>query len=372
MSAFRKLTEFFKPLPARAPKQATPEEPPPSTSRSSEAEPAPQSPQPIQSDLVQEEPIREAVETPAQKPTPPTPSSVDAQFERASEPSATQSFNSSSSRRIVKNGETIIRSSDTEDDSDSSLDDLDDLLGAGPVKARKLSEDASPQSDPALTQRRSTRNRGRKTPTSHVPPSSSPEVPQYKFSLSSLVAQAEKQSAAEARLANRRRELGIQSDRKREVDEDGDSEMADSKRSPPVRGALDIAGIDTELLASVVNVDGDNNDDAAWRRLKDAMERTEALKRDDIWRFFETGVEHTLRLQHPEFPDAYKGDEMWTMDMFVSGYIEELANGGYDIPDGIVEWIFDQSMARSYFHYSPSISSEPNRETKYSTNWMMP
>lgn len=195
-----------------------------------------------------------------------------------------------SSQRVVKNGEVVIRNSDVESDSDTSLDDIDDILTAHKPPARSSPPTENdivyiPTSGRTIASSSSGKKRKTRATESSDDPFSStlPVVPKYKFSLETLVAQARKDDAAEATFARAQSLLNMPS--RYDIQGDGDGDIQ-GLRSGPFGGKLD-AG----LMATVMRERGEEND---IERLVNAMKRTEALNQAKLWSFFDAASTTTV------------------------------------------------------------------------------
>lgn len=165
------------------------------------------------------------------------------------------------SQRIVKDGKEVVISSDGEDtDSADSLDDPDFLLGP---KFRQKNQETKPI----------------RVDKAYLQTLSAPKI--YKNSLDSLVHAAVNDQKTEANVAKIRAGL-----------EPNGSRAAPSQDA----GSKTKNGIQEGVLTSALRESEDGND---FRRLMDAIRRTEALDQDRIWRFFDQ-VQMTPAA--PEFP----------------------------------------------------------------------
>ena len=232
----------------------------------------------------------------------------------------------SSSRRVVKNGEAMVKNSDEEFDSDSSLEDPEELLksyGIGHKSSPLTEPDLSNGIYPAQRVTRSMDNHKKKGPR-ELPP-----VPKYKFSLGTLVAKAEKDDAAEAGV-EQALQLAEELDRKRAALLEGVSRD----------GLTD--GINSDVLASVMKKE--DPDDIG--KLMQAIQRTEALQFKKSWYFLDSRTEAIVR---PEFPSC-RGHPIARLlasklhrDAFiVSGYLGDLAAKD-KLPWEVYEWILDSA-----------------------------
>ncbi|KAI9880758.1 MAG: hypothetical protein M1830_000647 [Pleopsidium flavum] len=267
--------------------------------------------------------------------------------------SASQSTSFKSRNRFVRNGEVVIRSSDDEASaSDSSLDDVDDLLTARkPMVESSLltaAEDVNPptewgaRSTSSQTKTRKSRSRG------HLPFSSPlPVMPKYKFSLDSLVRQTERETASEVDVAKARSLFRS-------------SESAVAVREDSNQGEFSVASTGTgphelneSLLASVVSGSGEG---AALHKVLHAMKRTEVLHRGNSWAFFNGGHPLPIREVQP-FPVQCLPSQAWQVllkadfelifnsaetpsrqQIFLSGHLEEMMKR-VTLPDEIFHWI---------------------------------
>lgn len=183
-----------------------------------------------------------------------------------------------SSQRVVRNGEVMIRNSD--DESDSSLDDIDDLL------ARKSTIIPSPPTEseaaplPSAEQRdckdgvsTRSRTRGAGPAPAHVQRSASSllRLPRYEFSLDSLEKRSKDDRALEADAAKARTLLDS-------FDMQNGAPRNDSN-SQVKAGAK----VDATLMASVMKNKGEAED---IDRLMTAITRTEAFHQGNTWSFF--------------------------------------------------------------------------------------
>lgn len=198
-----------------------------------------------------------------------------------------------SSQRIVKNGAIVIRSSDDESDSDSSLDDIDGLI------ARKSAPNSTPptESEPTLplanTQtgqkiRASSRLKTPKTTVSFTP-QEQPKFrmpPEYKYSLASLVQRSKEEKALEENIAKAKSALDSH-------DIENPLIFGGSHGSAPTE-----AKIDTTLLVSVMKRKNEGED---IDRLLMAVQRTEAFDLRTTWSFFDD-LQGILPSKQARFP----------------------------------------------------------------------
>ena len=244
-----------------------------------------------------------------------------------------------SSQRIVKNGEMMIRNSD--DESDSSLEDLDDLIALNPLKkaprppacnlddsfsniqAGKHAESVKMQTNGMSTQIE-------KPASPHL--SALPVIPKsYKSSLESLAKERKQDEAGKASVAQALSLI-----------ESYDQRKASSNEKFRV---LDQKGtLETDLITRLVKTeeDGDNVS-----RLQTAIRRTEALQYSQSWSFFEDQPRQPLRREagFPAIGDQrlrlVLAESVSRQQAFLSGYIGEYANKA-SLPEELLLWIMDE------------------------------
>ena len=202
-----------------------------------------------------------------------------------------------SSQRVVKNGDVVIKNSDDESDSDTSLDDIDDILTAHKAPARSTPPTEN-DIDYIRTSGRTTggissgkKRKTRATARNDDPFSLTlPVAPKYKFSLETLVAQARKDDAAEATFAQAQSFLNMPS--QCDIQRDG------NRGNQGLRSAASGGELDAGLMATVMKEQGEEN---GIERLMSAMKRTEALSQTKVWSFFEAASTRTV-YEHPAIP----------------------------------------------------------------------
>ena len=174
-----------------------------------------------------------------------------------------------SSQRVTRHGQTVIKNSDDESVSDESLEDLDEILSI-----RRTAHISSPLTEPDLpTVPSTTRSklrirRGRPSKNPNTP---SPVVPQYTFSLDTLVAHAVQDDATEADVVEARHLVASLDQRRAALEAKVGNGHAE-------------ASVDKKLLTTIVSHGGDNEN---IDRLMHAIERTEALQVQKSWSFFD-------------------------------------------------------------------------------------
>ncbi|MCJ1479420.1 hypothetical protein MMC13_008105 [Lambiella insularis] len=254
-----------------------------------------------------------------------------------------------SSQRITRNGETMIRNSDHDSDSDISFDDIADLLGG-----KKSCSQSSPPTEPDLpqmptglrtrliTQSREGRSTRRRRDGEQSPRLDS--VPKYKFSLQSLVAQTEKDNIAEAETAQVRKLIESLEKRRAALEATALEAKMDQNKSD--------GGISEQLLASVVEQQGDSS---KIDKLMQAIERTEGPQRRKCWSFFDF-VKPQIPQDHPRFPEEFLRHDLLSalvpcsipdfQASCVSGFLGEVI-AKTKIPDELLDWIIDASFTES-------------------------
>ena len=218
----------------------------------------------------------------------------------------------SSSQRIVRNGEVIIKDSDEErSDSEISLEDLENLIAPRrPARASPPPIEPDQPSLPSPPTTRSTGLKGRKcksnsafTFTTDLPIPAT-NIPRYKFSLDALVKQRDQDEASRLSIENSRLVLDML----------GEQETAKAMPEPPA--------LDEDLLAKIIKTSNDE-DSPSMDKLLAAMQRTEALHQEMRWSFFRP--EQISNIEPAECPSVE--DSFW----------EEIFAG-----------MFDSSVQRSY------------------------
>ena len=252
--------------------------------------------------------------------------------------SDSQGVRLTSSQRDVRNGEVVIRNSDDEFDSDSSLEDLTDLLLPG----GQASLVQSSYSDSLLSKspsnhvsedvrRKSTRRRIRPDKVA-APLRSTLPLPnkKYKFDLDSLARQRIQEEASIEDIARANAMLGSCGQQQ--------ASASRNDRSTPTKSPFDATFIDT-AMTWYGGEDGIG-------RLKAAIQRTEALDHGKSWSFFDERAKGPL-FEQSDFPvmknDHFErvfGKTSSRQQAFLSGYVGELATKG-KLPEEILVWIMD-------------------------------
>lgn len=198
-----------------------------------------------------------------------------------------------SSQRIVKNGAIVIRSSDDESDSDSSLDDIDGLI------ARKSAPNSTPPTESELTLPLANTQTGQKIRASsrlkkpNTAVSFTPQVqpkfrmpPEYKYSLASLVQRSKEEKTLEENIAKAKSALDSH-------DIENSLTFSGSHGSAPTESK-----IDRTLLVSVMKKKNEGED---IDRLLMAVQRTEAFDLGTTWSFFDD-LQGILPSKQAKFP----------------------------------------------------------------------
>ncbi|KAL9624775.1 MAG: hypothetical protein Q9160_001130 [Pyrenula sp. 1 TL-2023] len=254
-----------------------------------------------------------------------------------------------SSQKIIHNGQTVaVRGSDEEDeDSCSSLEDLDDLLGRS---KELLTSSSSPPSvdEKALTYdlqswigRPSSKRRDPiigKDVLSKLRPTET----KYKHALDSLLAE---------HLDHQDVEAGVEKLRKQyEIDE----QAAKARKHGKTEKELD------STLLETVTKDGKEEESVSVARLMEAVKRTEALNAEKTWSFFHSNPCHGSSHYQDDFPRATLSADDWEQslkardvrqDAILSGYLNEHLKG-QDVASDLVHWMLS------------AIASEPDDQLR--------
>lgn len=227
------------------------------------------------------------------------------------------------SKIMVRKGETMIRNSDDESDSDMSLDELDALFAKQRPLVKQLPRqqtDVSPKRSTLVSERQSkagsTSVKGLKKKEHTHPKKVQQVTPKYKFSLESLVKQTESDNAVQAGVTQANSLVAALEQR---------SQATDAKQRVVVG---DIGG----LLASVVDKEGEPG---KADRLMQAIHRTEAFHQEASWHFISRDSLHQHD-EEQEFPSLEMNgifqklfrDSLNRTQAFLSGYIGEVAARG--------------------------------------------
>ena len=245
-----------------------------------------------------------------------------------------------SSQRVVRNGETMIRNSD--DESDDSLEDIDERLRDG-FSSRESPpglDTQSPHLDDGAksvmrsSTRMSTRNKNAPSPVASI---TLVQPKPSRFSLGALAKQKKRDDTAEDDIARARSMFETYNERK--------ASTATSKRV-----------LDENVIDSIMRAHGDEDDIS---RLKNAIQRTEALQHAKSWSFFASEPDISSS-QEAEFPETHDeqlarlfAETLSRQQTFLSGFAGEYAMKR-GLPDDMLLWIAD------------AICMEPRDDLRYS------
>lgn len=252
-----------------------------------------------------------------------------------------QCTGSMSSQRVVKNGEIVIRNSDEESDSESSLESLDELLlfegqnsQREPACPKPQLHSSPPNRNPQDGRRMRIR-RGTKAGTVAVPVHTDPalQAKKYKFDLESLV-KHKKQEEASMEVFTRASTM-LRSLEQQKVSAHGAAGTAGA--------ASTTRPFDATFIDVVMKEHGDEDE---LNRLKAAIRRTEALNHDKLWSFFDQQGREAL-FEQSEFPRS-EDDRLERMlrksssrqQAFLSGYVREYATKER-LPEEMALWIME-------------------------------
>ncbi len=203
-------------------------------------------------------------------------------------PLSPQPFSNTSSHRVIKHGEVVVTNSDDED-SDSSLDDIDSLLTLRKPAPTPSTAIGAIRSTPEGQLKRNEAMRGRLWQSSNhrgKPITSIQAVPKYKFSLDSLVSRTEKDAASEANVFRAR---AMMWDAGKTTEPDDDDTMEDGPKLAALKHAVKV---DHGLLASVVQEETEGG--GGVHSVLHAMKRTEVGNREKVWHFLDNkGMEES-------------------------------------------------------------------------------
>jgi hypothetical protein len=208
----------------------------------------------------------------------------------------------------TSSGQEVVRGSDTETDED--LEDLDTILN----KSR-------PKSKPATTTTNDSRT------TRPISFRSAPKKPKQKdygpFSLSRLVEANQRQTAMEVRIAEAQANL-----------HEATTEASTLQGSPK-----------KDAIKAVLIEGNDKQDGGKARRVLDALERTEAFERNDVWHFFEPKPAAPSRnpfpnISHPMLQNMLNDPER-RRQALASGYLQRIAHK-VPLPDELLVWMMTE------------------------------
>jgi hypothetical protein len=226
------------------------------------------------------------------------------------------STRSTSSKRItVASGQEVVRGSDTETDED--LEDLDAILN----KNRPTPQPANSASNSSATSAAAGAGRLSGPKSANVVPKER-ERKRYKFNLSTLLEETKRQTAMEVRIAEAQANLHESSTK------------ATAFQGSPKKDVIKAVLIETK----------NSEDGGKARRVMDALERTEAFERDDVWHFFEPQSEKLPQNPFPRISHANPmlqttlNDPQRRRQAFASGFIQRIAQK-VPLPDELLVWM---------------------------------
>ncbi|KAL1311223.1 hypothetical protein AAFC00_001414 [Neodothiora populina] len=265
---------------------------------------------------------------------------VNASFLSTSSLSAPPISSQSSSRRIVHGGQLAVTNSDSDsmDQDDDSLDELEELIKR---KRVKMTNEPSVNRHETSAETRELRSSRKPRVQSSMRKSRSPPRKKYKFDLASLA----KQSRAEAAWGQHQKQFAYLED------------MEEENKVESLAPSANDAG----LVGVTEQLDREDRDAQEKDDLLRAMKRMDTLQADVKYYFFTAG---DVRPARPEFPvEQMDRHKTWgpilrkqkSRDQaFVTGFISDMARV-LPLPEGILQWISrdllnesDTSMALAY------------------------
>ncbi|KAF2404181.1 hypothetical protein EJ06DRAFT_526276 [Trichodelitschia bisporula] len=232
------------------------------------------------------------------------------------------SFHSSGSRRVIKNGEEVVPPSDSEEGSDTSLEDLIVLIHReDDEKAAKEKEKAraNPFADRKLSRSVSSTRQSWKLGSKA---SKAREPKTYKFDMIRLVQDTKEQREVEVRIAKTK-------------------ELIASAPEPDAEG-----GMDEGLLTTIVE-GSDSENQGMGKRVTDALARTEALEMEKVFNIFQDAPDPSA----PYFPKgtlvenrslaALMADPQRRHIAFQTGFVQRIASK-IELPTPLLLWILDR------------------------------
>lgn len=259
-----------------------------------------------------------------------------------------------SSQRIVRYGETMIRNSD--DESDDSLEDLDNLFGVvrHTNESSSRSDAQSPYSNEEVGMK--TRHKAANSTRTDEPTATLSLIPKtYKYSLEALGKQRKQDEAARKDIA--RAQL-----------------LFESLEQRTASASVQKRVFDTDLIDSVMKDHGDEDDIG---RLRTALHRTEALEHGKSWSFFDDGAREPL-FELADFPAVKDkrlqrlfGQHLPRQQAFLSGFAGEYAVKA-GLPEEIILWIMDAVCLESRDDLRYSYISTLSDATRHFTPLLTP
>jgi hypothetical protein len=270
--------------------------------------------------------------------------------------------NNSSSKRVVWNGEDVIR--DSGDDSDDSLEELEDLVRLVrpliPTKRVHIDPTLLPTTkdkskvDVGEERRKSARFSGKKPSTWASSKASVKKTPP-RFSLAALVKQSQELRASEARVAEINKRLA----------EDGNMSRTSN------HSRLDVnETVLTSLLVTGRDDDGETNA----KRTMQAIQRTEALDHVYVWHFFG----EQSHPSHAKFPRQCLPQASWSgvlkgsskrESAFRSGFVARIASRT-SLPLELQQWMFDELCVETRVDLLQAYVQSLEASTKHSKQFV--
>ncbi|KAI9716804.1 MAG: hypothetical protein M1812_005144 [Candelaria pacifica] len=257
-------------------------------------------------------------------------------------PLSSQPLSNTSSQRVIKHGEVVVTNSDDED-SDSSLDDIDSLLTLRkPALSPPSAVEASRSALKGQPKRKETMQNGlwQSSKSRSNPFTPVPAVPKYKFSLDSLVSRTEKDAASEAEVFKAR---ALMCDPAITKEQDSNDAMEVDSKAAAANHAVNV---DQGLLASVIK---EETEGGGMHNVLHAMKRTEVGNREKAWYFLDEkdmlGSTHRSPFPHSSAPSKdwrkLLSESASREQTFLSGAAGEMLAMD-SLPDEIIQWIIDE------------------------------
>ncbi|KAL9078966.1 MAG: hypothetical protein Q9157_002109 [Trypethelium eluteriae] len=248
----------------------------------------------------------------------------------------------SSARRITSSGEVVVKNSDSEDgDSDSSLEDIDELVARKKATSvlASFQGPSNTQSSGKFNSHLPTRSTKPTSKLNHRTTAEPESQRSYKFNLRSLVNQFDTDTASKERIERAKNALDAENE-KAKKDED-------TRKRVKVAGASENGVIDESSFTSVVN-GSDGEEDP--QRVMAAMRRTEALQQDLMWHFFNDEPKPLPKRQ--PFPVQALPETGWMTALkgsferqqaCLTGFVRDMAKL-QELPSEIISWMLDEVM----------------------------
>ena len=210
------------------------------------------------------------------------------------------SMRSNSSKRVVtSSGQQAVMGSDSDTDE---LEELEELLKLNKPKAKPV---------PVLRPFSS-------TPANVV--SQKPKQKSYRFNLARLVEEQQQQTAMEARIAA------------------AQADIYEASKEPGERSP------NKDSIKAVLSENANTDDAGKARRVMEALERTDAFERHDVWHFFEEEIVKAPKNPFPRITHSNPmlkttlNDPQRRRQAFRSGFIQRIAET-MPLPEELLSWI---------------------------------